>query len=119
AIAMIGLPPLSGFIGKALLLKATFASSWMGTSWALILISSFVTLIAMSRATSYLFWKPIGDGTETGKVHNLELIPLYVIALLLLCLVVFANDVEGFTQTAARQLHEFPLPQMLNLKGSQ
>lgn len=119
AIAMIGLPPLSGFIGKALLLKATFGSSWMVASWALILISSFVTLIAMSRVTSHLFWKASGDAAETDKVHNLELIPLYVIAFLLLCLVVFANDVEGFTQTAAQQLHEYPLPQILNLKGSQ
>lgn len=119
ALAMIGLPPLSGFIGKALLLKATFGSSWMVVSWSLILISSFVTLIAMSRATSHLFWKASGEVSETDKVHQLELIPLYLIALLLLSLVVFANDVENFTQSAARQLHEYPLPKMLNLKGSQ
>ncbi len=117
AIAMIGLPPLSGFIGKALLLKATFASAWMATSWALLLISSFVTLIAMSRATSQLFWKASGNAAATEKIHNLELIPLYIIAFLLLCLVVFAGDVEAFTQAAARQLHENPLPQMLNLQG--
>jgi multicomponent K+:H+ antiporter subunit D len=119
AIAMVGLPPLSGFIGKALILKATFGSNWMIASWALILISSFVTLIAMSRATSYLFWKSSGEPAETDKVHQFELIPLYLIALLLLSLVVFANDVENFTQTAAQQLHDYPLPKMLNLKGSQ
>ncbi|WP_413700922.1 proton-conducting transporter membrane subunit [Psychromonas sp. KJ10-10] len=117
AIAMIGLPPLSGFIGKALLLKATFTSDWMVASWALILISSFVTLVATSRATSYLFWKASGEAPETDKVHSMELIPLFLIVLLLLCLVVFANDVESFTQTVAKQLHEYPLPNMLNLKG--
>lgn len=119
AIAMIGLPPLSGFIGKALLLKATFTSSWMVSSWAVILISSFVTLITTSRATSYLFWKVSGDVDETDKVHKLELAPICLIVFLLFCLVVFANDIEGFTQTAAQQLHQYPLPQMLNLKGSQ
>lgn len=119
AIAMIGLPPLSGFIGKALLLKATFGSNWMVASWALILLSSFVTLVATSRATSHLFWKASGEAPEKDKVHSMELVPLYLIVLLLLGMVVFANNVESFTQTAAKQLHEYPLPTMLNLKGSQ
>ncbi|RKF20382.1 monovalent cation/H+ antiporter subunit D [Alginatibacterium sediminis] len=119
AIAMIGLPPLSGFIGKALLLKATMSSNWMVWSWALILISSFVSLIAMSRAASYLFWKASGEPAEGDVVHKLELIPLFVISMLLLALVVFANDVDGFTQSAAQQMHAYPMPEMIGLKGAQ
>ena len=56
AIAMAGLPPLSGFIGKLLILDAARgdAGVWI---WGVILVSSLVVIIGFARAGSLLFWK--------------------------------------------------------------
>ncbi|MDX9875439.1 MAG: monovalent cation/H+ antiporter subunit D [Spongiibacteraceae bacterium] len=57
AIAVVGLPPLSGFIGKVLLMQATPPASapWL---WSLLLGSTLVLIVALSRAGSTLFWRP-------------------------------------------------------------
>lgn len=57
AVAVVGLPPLSGFVGKILLMQATPPASavWL---WSLLLGSSLVMVVALSRAGSTLFWRP-------------------------------------------------------------
>jgi len=56
AIAMAGLPPLSGFLGKLLVLDAAYASDLMVWVWAVVLISSLVSIVGFARAGSVLFW---------------------------------------------------------------
>ncbi len=61
AIAMAGMPPLSGFIGKLLILDATrsaFGGAWI---WGLILVTSLFVIIGFSRAGSLLFWRAEQD----------------------------------------------------------
>ncbi len=65
AIIVIGLPPLSGFVGKALLLKSAQTTAEMGWVWTTILLSSLATLIAVSRAGTNLFWHL--SGRRPGK----------------------------------------------------
>jgi multicomponent K+:H+ antiporter subunit D len=55
AVAIIGLPPLSGFIGKFSLLAAV-PDEWVGWVWSTVLVSSFFVLVAMARAGNKLFW---------------------------------------------------------------
>ncbi|MCZ7674765.1 MAG: monovalent cation/H+ antiporter subunit D [Roseovarius sp.] len=57
AIAMAGLPPLSGFVGKLLILNATMADARMAWVWAVILSTSLIAVIGFSRAGSAIFWK--------------------------------------------------------------
>ncbi|QFT57622.1 Na(+)/H(+) antiporter subunit D [Sulfitobacter sp. THAF37] len=57
AIAMAGLPPLSGFVGKLLILDAGFASGWVVWIWAVVLGSSLISVVGFARAGSVLFWK--------------------------------------------------------------
>ncbi|UFS64200.1 monovalent cation/H+ antiporter subunit D [Paracoccus denitrificans] len=57
AIAVVGMPPFSGFIGKLLVMQATGATPAMVWIWATILITSLVAIYALSRAGSILFWK--------------------------------------------------------------
>ena len=57
AIAVVGLPPLSGFIGKVGLLRTVSDPLY----WALLLIAGLCGLIAMSRAGSSLFWRNTGE----------------------------------------------------------
>jgi len=57
AIAMTGLPPLSGFIGKLLIMDAAIDSPLIWWVWAVILSSSLVAVVGFSRAGSVIFWK--------------------------------------------------------------
>ncbi len=56
AIAMIGLPPLSGFIGKLGILEAV-PEARIGWVWGAILAASFFVLVAMTRSGSRIFWR--------------------------------------------------------------
>ena len=57
AIAMAGMPPLSGFVGKLLVLDASRDASDATAVWAVILIGSFVTIVGLARAGTLIFWK--------------------------------------------------------------
>ncbi|TRD22626.1 monovalent cation/H+ antiporter subunit D [Palleronia caenipelagi] len=69
AIAMVGMPPLSGFIGKLLILQASIASDLVVWVWAVVLISSLIAIMAFARAGSVLFWKAkqTDDGQELDE----------------------------------------------------
>ena len=60
AIGMAGLPPLSGFLGKLLILDAATGSPMVWWAWATILASSLVAVVGFSRAGSVVFWKSHG-----------------------------------------------------------
>ena len=57
AIAMTGLPPLSGFLGKLLILDAARGTPLVWWVWATILGGSLIAMIGFSRAGSQIFWK--------------------------------------------------------------
>ena len=59
AVAMAGMPPLSGFIGKLLILDAFRDQAAL--VWTVILVSSFLMMLGFARAGSALFWKPASD----------------------------------------------------------
>ncbi|WP_319546788.1 monovalent cation/H+ antiporter subunit D [Ruegeria conchae] len=65
AIAMAGMPPLSGFIGKLLVLDASRVAPDANAVWAVILIGSFVTIVGLARAGTLIFW----------KCHDVQAIP--------------------------------------------
>ena len=56
AVAVIGLPPLSGFIGKLGILEAV-PMGQVGWIYLAVLTSSFFVLVAMTRSGSRLFWR--------------------------------------------------------------
>ncbi len=57
AISLAGLPPLSGFIGKLLLLSAVPAGGNTFWVWLAVLLSSFMMLVGLARAGTRLFWR--------------------------------------------------------------
>lgn len=101
AIAMAGLPPLSGFIGKLLILDSLRGQSLL---WALILASSFVMILGFARAGSVMFWK----SAETPSDHTTSPAAWAAIAALLAllaALTVFAGPVTDWLAFAAADLH--------------
>mgnify|MGYP006194460725 CR=1 FL=1 len=56
-MSVAGLPPLSGFVGKAMLLKAADAGGYAPYFWAAVLMGSLASLTALSRSGSTLFWR--------------------------------------------------------------
>lgn len=65
AIAMAGMPPLSGFVGKLLILDALRGDA---IAWTAILLASLLTMIGFARQGSDLFWKsPSTEATAESK----------------------------------------------------
>jgi multicomponent K+:H+ antiporter subunit D len=56
AIAMVGMPPLAGFIGKLLILDAGRAAAQVASVWPAILITSLLLIIGFARTGIQLFW---------------------------------------------------------------
>ena len=113
AILIVGLPPLSGFIGKFLILQAALTHSILPWIMSIILVTSLFGLIALARSGSTLFYRaqPIetitqvsGTAIASSRSIAVELIP--VISLLMLCigLVISAGPVTNFSMTIADQL---------------
>ena len=57
AIATVGLPPLSGFVGKLLILQELLATPAWPWLWAAVLVGSLLAIVGFARAGTTLFWK--------------------------------------------------------------
>ena len=109
AIAMAGLPPLSGFLGKLLVLDAAFDNGLMVWIWVVVLSSSLISILGFARAGSVVFWKahsveamePVPDTTRPSTLSYAAAGGLFA---LLTLHTVFAGQVHGYTTTMAKQL---------------
>ncbi|MEW5882162.1 MAG: monovalent cation/H+ antiporter subunit D [Pseudomonadota bacterium] len=107
AIAVAGLPPLAGFLGKALLLQAAAASAWPVLVWVVVLASSFALIVALARAGSVVFWEAgDGAGRSTPQEPLAQRVALPVLTLLVVAAAAFAGPLADYTQATARQLFE-------------
>ena len=109
AIAMAGLPPLSGFLGKLLVLDAAFDTDLMIWIWAIVLGSSLISIVGFARAGSILFWKthsvaPEDDVEKTAAPNTMSYVAVGGLITLLAAHTVFAGQVHGYTTTIAAQL---------------
>ena len=109
AIAMAGLPPLSGFLGKLLVLDAAVDTPLMVWVWAVVLSSSLISVVGFARAGSTVFWKAHSlDPAEPDPMRSRPSVLAYaavggLLALLVLH-TVFAGQVHRYTSTMAVQL---------------
>jgi multicomponent K+:H+ antiporter subunit D len=106
AVAFAGVPPLAGFMGKALLLQAAGQTAWAAWVVTLVLVSSLATLVALARAGAVLFWET-GSGRAAPTVHApAQKGALAAMLVAVLSAAVMAGPVSTFTAGAARQLFE-------------
>ena len=108
AIGMAGMPPLSGFLGKLLVLDALREPGQIGWAWSAILIGSLLTILGFARAGSTLFWKSTAIETEDTRdqaATPLQLAPAMVALAMLAGLTIFAGPLAAqFEQTADQLL---------------
>lgn len=140
AIAMAGLPPLSGFVGKLLILDAGFDSDWVVWIWAVVLGTSLISVVGFSRAGSVVFWKArsfaVGaereDPEDTKSAENakaeaqggarhpsfLSYAAVCGLLALLVAHTVLAGPVVRYTQAVAAQLFD-PAPYVSTVLDTQ
>ncbi|SEO42910.1 multisubunit potassium/proton antiporter, PhaD subunit [Salinihabitans flavidus] len=114
AIGMAGMPPLSGFLGKLLVLDALRASPQMALAWVAVLLGSLLTIVGFARAGSTLFWKstalppePVpADGAVPAAARPVEVAPTMVAIAVLALLAALAGPVAGYLEGTATQLFD-------------
>jgi multicomponent K+:H+ antiporter subunit D len=109
ALTVIGMPPLSGFVGKIWILKSTLSAGQAPLFWPIYLLTSLALLVALSRAGASLFWERKKKNTELGDALNAHPLHVCVVIGLLICsplLVIFAQPVSEYMLLAAKQLHD-------------
>ena len=113
-IVLAGLPPLSGFIAKFVILNALFSPGEseqmhvipVALWWflALLIFSGLATLIAMSRSGIRTFWAPPVD-TTLPRVLLIEIVPIAALLCITLVLTIPAGPVMHFMEATAKNLH--------------
>ena len=106
AIAAAGMPPLSGFIGKLLVLDAFRAEAPL--VWSVILVSSFLMILGLARAGSLIFWKTDAPGDEIAPQPNEPMAIAATLGLLatLVALTVFAGPITDWLDATAQAIHD-------------
>lgn len=102
AVAVVGLPPLSGFLGKLMLLNAAPSVAL----WSVLLLGGFAALLAMSRAGSTLFWRVDGVPFEHAELDRGRLCATLLLLGSALLLVVLAKPLLDYTAATSIQLHD-------------
>jgi len=110
-LLVTGLPPLPGFLAKFALLataiKSAPAAGVPASTWLLcaaVLLSGFAGIIALSRVGMRLFWSI--SARTVPRLRLVEAAPIAILVLLLIGLVVVADPVTRYLESAARSLHQ-------------
>lgn len=116
ALLIIGMPPLSGFIGKLGLLSALLNPLGFGASadqpisgaaWgllALLILSGLASLISFSRLGIQRFWTP--EERPSPVLRRLECVPIFALLGLSILLTFKAEPLMRYTQAAADSLND-------------
>ena len=107
-IAMAGLPPLSGFAGKLLILEASRTAPLASWIWGTLLATTLVVVLGFARAGSTLFWKseavaPL-PGPATARAAPLATGACATLIAAMLALSLLAGPVTRRLDAAAAQI---------------
>jgi multicomponent Na+:H+ antiporter subunit D len=107
ALSISGVPPLSGFWAKALVIDAAFrtASPWSGWLVAVALATGFLTLYSMSTLWTRAFWQPSRrTASATRRVPPAMIVAVALLAACTLGIGVAVEPVVRLSRAAALQL---------------
>lgn len=115
-LLLTGTPPLSGFIGKFMMLSGLLSTEEAGSAlqepvstaaWvmlALVIMSGFAALVALSRTGIRMFWTPRDRPAAQLKV--LECLPIGLLLTLCLLISFRAEPLARYLQAAASELKD-------------
>ena len=115
ALLIIGMPPLSGFIGKLSLLSALVNPLGLGSgqegpirpaAWglmALLILSGLASLIAFARLGVQRFWTP--EERPSPLLRRYECVPIFFLLGLSILLTFKAEPLMRYTQATAQSLN--------------
>jgi multicomponent K+:H+ antiporter subunit D len=103
AVALAGMPPLSGFIGKLLILDAFRAQAPL--VWSVVLVASFLMILGFARAGSLIFWKPAAESPPAARPEPLAFAATFALLAALAGLTVFAGPTSDWLTATAEALH--------------
>ena len=104
AVAVAGMPPLSGFIGKLLVLDAFRTQAPL--VWSVVLVSSFLMILGFARAGSLVFWKAEPQDPPPAPVpEQLAFAATFALLASLVALTVLAGPLTDWMGATAETLH--------------
>lgn len=118
-LGAVGMPPLSGFIGKVWLLQSAYDSGYATWFWPFYLVCSLLVLVALARAGSQLFWHQTKQEPSTERANKWHVASLIALVLCVPMLSLFAGPLSEITTKASMQVHDNALYQHAILSSSQ
>ena len=117
AIAMAGMPPLSGFVGTLLILKSVWPLPGAGLIWAVILVTSLIAIVGFAQGGSAVFWKtkapeesaePADAPAEAAPepAQGLAFTAAFSLLAGIILLTVFAGPVTSYLSATTGQLYQ-------------
>jgi len=108
ALVMAGLPPLSGFLAKFVMISSAFSAEALpsAATWWLagaLIVSGLLVLIAMVRNGINIFWTSLPEGTL--QLRPLEIAPVVILLALCVIMAVVAGPALDFLADTAAFLH--------------
>ncbi|WP_100751747.1 proton-conducting transporter membrane subunit [Vibrio salilacus] len=108
AFSLAGFPPLSGFWGKFLVIKASLEEEYFLLA-AVALVVGLLTVFSMSKIWSEAFWKPLKEQVQPAceiETKWLYYLPIITLTSLTIVIGLVAEPFYQFAEVAAKQLFD-------------
>ena len=109
AIGMAGLPPLSGFVGKLLILSSIRGHAWDWLVWSIILATSLVFVVGFARAGITVFWHnpPAPEEREASPASAaLPFVAVFGLLALIGVATIQARPLMDFLTATSQQIYD-------------
>lgn len=107
AVAILGMPPLSGFFGKMMILSGALESSYVWLIFTVMLSASILMIMSLTRAGSLMFYHiKDNESSISNPISFAVYYPIFYLFSLAVMLVFFANPISKFTDQSALMLYD-------------
>ncbi|ODN66871.1 monovalent cation/H+ antiporter subunit D [Methylophaga muralis] len=107
AIALTGMPPLSGFFGKVMILNSALSHPWFAAILGVVLVAGLLMIVAVCRSGSLMFYSVKKDKSEQSTPLNKSaFVAVIMLMLVSPLMVIFAKPLNEMSSQIAAQLYD-------------